>query len=71
MLNWNRPLLPLGKCLAGGVKHTTGSSVQEAHFAAQHFDQVSLAASTHLHQPQIIGVSCAVLRTSQNKRFKL
>lgn len=60
-LELRRPVIPLWKGLARGVKHTTSSSVQKANFAPQHFHQVALPTSTHLHLPQVIGVSCSVL----------
>lgn len=66
-----RLVLPLRESLARGVKHTTGGSVQKADFAAQHLHQVTLPTSTHLHLPQVIGVTCAILRTSKRWRCVL
>lgn len=66
-----RLVLPLWESLAGGVKHTAGSSVQKADFATQHLHQVTLSASTYLHLPRIVGVSCAILRTSKRWRYDM
>ncbi len=47
--------------------------MQKADFAAQHLHQVTLPTSTHLHLPQVIGVTCAILRTGKKVEmcFKL
>lgn len=64
-------VLPLWESLARRVKHATGGSVQKADFATQHLHQVTLPTSTHLHLPQVIDVTCAILRTSKRWRCVL
>lgn len=55
-------LLPLWESLARGEEHTTCSFVQEADFATQNLHKVAFLATTHLHPPEVVGITCAILR---------
>lgn len=70
-LEQTRLCVPLGKSFAGGIKHATGGSMKEAHFAAQHLHRVTLLTPAHLHLPQVIGISCAVLRRGKRQKCVL
>lgn len=45
--------------------------MQKADFATQHLHQVTILTSAHLHLPQVIGVTCAILTTEQRWRCVL
>lgn len=66
-----RAVLPLWESFARGVKHAAGSSVQEADFATQHLHEVTPPTPTHLHHPQVIGVTCAILRTGKQSKSNI
>lgn len=56
---------PLRKSLARWIQHAACGFVQKANFAAQHLHQVAPPASTNLHLPQVVSVTCSVLREGQ------
>lgn len=60
---WRRRLLlPLWESLPGGEQHATCSFVPEANFAAQDLHRVASSSAAHLHLPQVVDVTRAILR---------